>query len=181
LGSLISHARLSLALPIALLAVAVRGSSSLAPLVPSVGCAPLLASNDITARRTAVPLSPVAMSTDRKHRPALWRPADSHAENGRGLVDHVAHSVIMREQEPFWDGSGRRTFFGSRRRSPEFGSPRSDSAQSNPRRGWAACLALDELGAIAEQSQSREVRIENSAAKAGTVGGQSAVTRVVSI
>jgi hypothetical protein len=32
------------------------------------------------------------------------------------------------------DGSGRRTFFGSRRRSPEFGSPRSDSAQANPRR-----------------------------------------------
>jgi len=53
-GSLISHARPSLALPIALLAVAVRGSSALAPLVPSVGCAPLLASNHITARWTAV-------------------------------------------------------------------------------------------------------------------------------
>ena len=41
LGSLISHARPSLALPISLLTVAVRESSSLAPLVPSVGCAPL--------------------------------------------------------------------------------------------------------------------------------------------
>ena len=95
MGSLISHASLSLAIPIALLTVAVSESSSLAPLISAVGRAPLLTSGGLTARLTAVPLPSVATNTDSERCPALWRATDYHPENGRGLVNLVAHLDII--------------------------------------------------------------------------------------
>src|ERR1022692_3561107 len=93
LGSLISHARPSLALAIPSLPMAVSLFPPFIPLVPAICRAPLVATDRLAARWAAVPLPSVATRTDREYRAA--GATDYQSEDGRSLGDRLAHFGIM--------------------------------------------------------------------------------------